>query len=430
VKPSFRADPAELLMLAGAAIAPFNFFLGVSISGFYLRPLHLWAFGAALFMIALHRDDIADGVDAPVLAFGGMFAFILLATILATPPEYKTRGIADVALLALNVLGFAAIRCYYVCRPAAWMRFFQIIGLSSVCMSASLIVRGLLAAKSGVVAGVDSYALGLGTVAGTYTATFAAAATAGMLFATDRRTLLLAVGAFIVHGVAMLLSLARGPWLAFVAAILAMIPLAAWRFRGRFTVTGTLVRGGSIVVALPAVAGVVLILSPFVRRLVMQRFFELINLEAGTGSARLIMWRAFLRDAERSPLFGHGAASYRDISEHLGVQGTVSENFVVEIFHAGGAVAVLLLLTALIAIGVRCLLAPGADRRPSHTAACLTGAAALVMASTTNPAAWNGLFWVLLALAASRPPFDEVVPDATVIRVKAGGVATKRAVAQ
>jgi hypothetical protein len=278
-----------------------------------------------------------------------------------------------------------------------------------VCMSLLLIARALGVAKSGQVTGVDSYALGLGTVAGTYTATFAAAATAAMVFATSRREFILGLGALLVHGIAALLSLARGPWLAFAVSIVAIVPVAAWRFRGRFTALGTLIRGGAILVALPAVAGVALIFSPFVRGLVMQRFFELVNLEAGTGSARLIMWRAFLHDGFRSPVFGHGAAAYRGISEHLGVQGTVSENFVVEVFHAGGGIAVALLIVALVSVMLHCLLRPGASRYPAHVAGCLTGAATLAIASMTNPAAWNGLFWVLLGIVASRPLTEEAL---------------------
>jgi hypothetical protein len=312
-----------------------------------------------------------------------------------------------VGLLFLNVLALSGVFLYYSSRPAGWFRFFSVVGVSSVFMSLLLIARAVGIAKTEQVTGVDSYALGLGTVAGTYTATFAAAATAAMVFATSRRGFVLASGALLVHGVAALLSLARGPWLAFGASIVVIVPLAAWRFRGRFTPVGTLIRGGTILLALPTLAGIALIFSPFVRGLVMQRFFELVNLEAGTGSARLIMWRAFLHDAFRSPIFGHGAAAYRDISEHLGVQGTVSENFVVEVFHAGGAIAVLLLIVALVSVLLHCLLRPGASRRPAHVAACLTGASTLAIASMTNPAAWNGLFWVLLGLVASRPVAEE-----------------------
>jgi hypothetical protein len=401
-------DWAELTVLAGAAIAPFNFLVGVSISGLYLRPLHLWAFGAALVLIALHRRALIAAIDGPVLAFSAMFAFILLSTVFATPPEYKFRGIADVGLLALNVVAFTIVRCYCAMRPDRWPRFFTVLAVSSVCMSLSLVVRALMAALSGKATGVDSYALGLGTVAGTYTATFAAASTAAIVFATDRRGLRIALGAFVIHGLAMLLSLARGPWLAFLVAVVTMIPIAAWRFRGRFTMLGTLVRGGSIAIALPTLAGAILLVSPFVRKLVMQRVVQLVKLDAGTGSARLIMWKSFLRDGLRSPIFGHGAAAYRDISEHLGVRGTVSENFVVEIFHAGGAVAVGLLLLALAGLLLRCLLAPGAARRPAQTAACLVGALTLVIGSTTNPAAWNGLFWLILGTVASRPLSEEL----------------------
>jgi hypothetical protein len=115
------------------------------------------------------------------------------------------------------------------------------------------------------------------------------------------------------------------------------------------------------------------------------------------------MWKMFLRDAERSPVFGHGASAYREISESLGVHGTVSENFVVEIFHAGGGVSVLLLVLALSGVLIYCLLKPGPDRRPAATAACLGGGVALILGAMTNPAAWNGLFWVMMGVVASRP---------------------------
>jgi hypothetical protein len=111
----------------------------------------------------------------------------------------------------------------------------------------------------------------------------------------------------------------------------------------------------------------------------------------------------FLRDAERSPVFGHGASAYREISESLGVHGTVSENFVVEIFHAGGGVSVLLLVAGLSGVILYCLLKPGADEKPTHTAACLAGGVALIFGAMTNPAAWNGLFWVMMGVVASRP---------------------------
>jgi hypothetical protein len=162
-------------------------------------------------------------------------------------------------------------------------------------------------------------------------------------------------------------------------------------------------RIASLLIALPAVAGTMFVTSPLVRALVMQRFFQIVKLDAGTGWSRVVMWKMFLRDAERSPVFGHGASAYREISQSLGVHGTVSENFVVEIFHAGGGVSVLLLVLGLSGVVLYCLLEPGADRRPAHTAACLAGGLALILGAMTNPAAWNGLFWVMMGVVASRP---------------------------
>ena len=171
-------------------------------------------------------------------------------------------------------------------------------------------------------------------------------------------------------------------------------------------------------VALPTAAGILLAVSPLVRKLVAQRFFAVVEIAMGTGFSRLVMWRAFLDDVWSSPLFGHGAAAYREISEQLGIQGTVSENFVIEILHAGGAVSLILLVVAMLGIMLDCLMQPGASRRPAQTAACLAGAVALILGSMTNPAAWNGLFWVLMGVVACRPLAAEVVAPGSAYSVK------------
>ena len=391
---------AELVMLTGAAVAPFNSYFQFHIGGL---PLLIWGFIGALVVIAVYRWEVIDAFDGPVLALWAVLPFVALSTAFATPAEYKPYGIADVAVLTLNLAAFSAIRCYYVLRPGGWERLLNVLAVSSVCMSVALVSRALIAAGSGQAMGEDSYILGLGTIVGTYTSAFAAAAAAAAMFATSRRNFLMALGAFVVHGVAALLALARGPWLAFLIAVFAFTPVAAWRFRKQYTGLGILARALSLMIALPAVAGTMFVTSPLVRALVTQRFFTIVKLDAGTGWSRVVMWKMFLRDAERSPIFGHGASAYREISESLGVHGTVSENFVVEIFHAGGGVSVLLLVVGLSGVLLDCLLKPGADRRPTATAACLAGGVALIFGAMTNPAAWNGLFWVMMGVVASRP---------------------------
>ena len=396
-------DGVELLMLAGAWLAPFNFVLGVSVGGLSIRPLHLWAIAVLLVLVATDRDRLVAAIDWPVLAFWTVLAFIALSTVFGTPPQYKFRGLADVGLLSLNVVGFTLMRGYYATRATAWFRFFRSLAISSVLMSIALTIRAISVGNKGWVAGVDSFALGLGTIAGTYTAGFAAAAAAAIVFATTRRQLGAALVAFIVHGNAMVLALARGPWLAFAVALITTIPLAAWRFGSRFSIGRTTLRGVATLLALPVFFRIAIAYNPFIRDLLVQRVVQVVNLESGSGSSRLIVWQAFLHDAGRSPVFGRGAAAYREISERLGTQGAVSENFGVEILHAGGVVAAAFFILGLIGVARYCLVKPGAERSPVFTAACFSGATAMVLASMTNPAAWNGLFWIVLGLAATRP---------------------------
>lgn len=395
-------------MLAGAWLAPFNFVLGVSIGGLSLRPLHLWAFAALLLLTATGKDRLIAAIDWPVLAFCTTFVFIVLSTILSTPAEYKFRGLADLGLLSLNVVAFIVMRGYYATRPDAWIRFFKSLAVSSLVVSLILTYRAISIGKTGYVAGVDSFALGLGTIAGTYTAAFAAGAAGAIVFATTRRQLVAALIAFTIHGNAMVLSLARGPWLAFGIALIVTLPLAALRFGRHFSVGRTAMRGIATLLSLPVFFRIAIAYNPFIRDLLVQRVVQTVSFESKSVSSRLTVWQTLVHDAGRSPLFGRGAAAYREISERLGTRGAVSENFGLEILHAGGLVAVTFFLLGLIGVAHYCLARPGAERNPAFTAACFTGATAMVIASMTNPAAWNGLFWIVLGLAATRP-----VPVAT-----------------
>ena len=396
-------DPklVERVMLAGAWVAPLSFF--IRIPGMYLPPTLAWAAAAFLVLTAADRENLIAAINWPVLAFWTMFAFIALSTQLSTPSEYLLRGWVDIIVLGANVLAFTVIRGYYDRRPDAWLRFLGHLGASSVVMAFVLTVRAIAIGNSEQFVGVDSFALGLGTVAGAYTAAFAAGAAALIVFATTRRQLVAGIIAFVVHGNAMVLCLARGPWLAFAVAVIVVVPLAAIIFGRRFRPGVTVLRTLGTLVALPIFFRIAIEYSDFIRRLLVQRVVQVVQVDAGTGFSRIIMWNAMLRDAGRSPVFGHGASAYRAVAERLGVQGTVSENFPIEILHAGGAVGVGFLLLGLAGVGYHCLLKPGAFRNPAATAACLAAAVAIAMASMTNPAAWNGLFWILLGLAATRP---------------------------
>jgi hypothetical protein len=401
----------EFVMLAGAWIAPLSFF--IRSPGAYLPPTLAWTLVAVVVLATADRQRLVAAINWPVLAFSTMFAFIALSTLFATPSEYLFRGSVDIIVLSINILAFTVVRGYYATRPDAWLRFIRHLAASSVLMALGLTLRAISIGNSEQFVGVDSFALGLGTVAGAYTATFAAAAAVLIVFATTRRQLIAGIVAFIIHGNAMVLCLARGPWLAFAAAVITVVPLLAWKFGRQFNWKTTTLRALGTLVALPIFFRIAIEYNDFIRRLLVQRVVEVVKVDAGTGFSRLIMWQAILHDAGRSPVFGRGASAYREVSERLGVHGTVSENFPVEIMHSGGAVGITFLLLALTGVAYHCFLKPGAQRNPAVTAACLAGAAAVVVASMTNPAAWNGLFWIILGLAASRPVIARTVSGAS-----------------
>lgn len=404
-------DAVEAVMLAGALVAPFDLFLDLPVIGHYLRALHVWVAVAVLALAVTDRARLVAAVDWPLLAFWTMFAFVGLSTLLATPPEYKFNGLAIVRVLFLNLLAFTVVRCYYATRPEGWRRFFLTLAASSVVMAVAVTARAISIGRAGVAVGEDSFALGLGTVVGSHTAALAAAAAGVIVFATTRRELFAGVVAFVAHGNAMVFALARGPWVAFAAAVLTATPLLAWRFGRRFSAGRTVARGVAILISLPLFFRVAIFLSPFIAQLLVQRVVQVVNVESGTAFSRIVMWQAFLRDAGRSPVFGRGAASYQEISERLGPPGTVTENFLIEMLHAGGAVAVSFFALGLVGVAMHCLLKRGASERPAFTAACFTGGFALVLSSMTNPAAWEGLFWIVLGLAATRP-FTATRPSA------------------
>jgi hypothetical protein len=396
-------DGVDIVMLVGAWLAPFSFFVDVPVIGLYVRFLHIWTGVALLVLVASERERLLAAIDIPIGAFWTMHAYLVLSTLLATPQEYRGRGLVDIRVFFLNVLAFTLMRCYYADRPAAWLRFVMNLAASSMLMGIALTIRAVAAGKAGQALGFDSFALGLGTVAGTYTATFAAAAAAVVVFATTRRQLAAGLVGFVIQGDAMVLALARGPWLAFGIAIITTIPILAWRFHGRFRISRVAARGLATLLSLPIFFRIAIVISPFIAKLLVVRVVEVVNISSGTAWSRLTLWKLLLHDAWRSPVVGLGAASYRDISERLGIQGSVSENFVVEMLHAGGVVTLCFLVIGLLGVAYSCLLKPGAESRPAYTAACFTGATALVIASMTNPAAWDGLFWILIGLAATRP---------------------------
>jgi O-antigen ligase len=232
----------------------------------------------------------------------------------------------------------------------------------------------------------------------------------GAVFAPTRPLRLLMLLGVAVHGDAANLSLARGPWLAGAIATIMTFLVAEGMlptFRARAV---ALWRLAAATVCLAVVTTATTVLSATVTRIVAARVIDVANISSGTGKARLTLFEALLDDAMDSPIFGHGASAYRQVSELLNVQGSVSENFVLEMFHAGGAMAVVPLLVAALVIGTRLLRSLRLRDQTGVAATCLAGALALVLGALTNPAGWDTAFWVLLGTAAALRPL--LVPPA------------------
>jgi hypothetical protein len=249
--------------------------------------------------------------------------------------------------------------------------------------------------------GVDSFVLGLGTVNGTYTTAFAACASVLLVFSEQKRQFLLAGLCLAAFAAASLLSLARGPWLAFMGGTAASMGIGYWHARRTLSIRTIILRLLIPFVSIGVVAITIMAVSSTVRGLILARFLALTNLATGSGWGRVQLYQEVIRDAQRSLVFGNGAASYRAVSELLGVRGSVSENFVVEMLHASGIVGVSFLalgLGRIILHGVK-RAAPGIPR--PIPAALIAGGLTLIGGAMTNPSFWNGLFWMILGIVAT-----------------------------
>lgn len=396
VSPAIRS-----LCLFGAAVAPFNLIVSIPFGGLTMRPLHLWAVMLLLVYIATEPGELARSVGPATLSLVVFCACITLSTILATPPELRGRGLADSLLLLLNVLAFAVTVAALSGRPALWNRVAVITAVSAIGAAAILTYRARHLSQTGNTAGTDSELLSIGTVRGTYNMAFTAGAAAFAIFSRRTAWILGAFAALAAYTSAGVLSLARGAWLGFTVGLLVALVVGVWRTRGESRALRLTGRTLATLIVMAFSAAVTILSTPRGPALVVDRVATATVTDRGTGFSRLQMWHALSMDVMRSPMFGHGAASYRRISQMLGSRTTISENFGLEMLHAGGVTAVIWLLIA----GALALshVVRATDRRDrlAPALACLAAVVAVGVGTLTNPAAWDGLFWLLLGLAAS-----------------------------
>jgi hypothetical protein len=394
---------------AAALIAPINPWLGVSVGQFSVHPLHLWALVVIPFVLASAPGELARSLDFTTLMFASLLVSLTGSTLVGTPPAYQVRGFADLVLLAINVATFATIHGVLARRPEIAARFIGWLTVGAIISGILLGARAIVESRK-VLLNADSNAFGLGTVIGTYASAFAAGCTVAVIFAPTRRFATVSTAALLVSGPVALLSLARGPWIAGLLAVAICVPLCAWQLRHTLEPRKMLLRlAGPF--ALMVLVAIALIATNLTRLLVVVNRILALNealtpvSSGGTAFVRIQLWAAMLDEVRRSPLFGYGAASFRQISMYLGTAGQIAENFCIEMLHAGG----LLALTCLLA-GVAGCIAAGVrnDEEPDQTfvvmrLTMLAAGIGVFFGTLTNPSAWNGAFWVVLAATASPP---------------------------
>jgi hypothetical protein len=390
----------EILCLVGAAVAPFDLLVGLDVGGLTIRPLQLWVAAMLLVYGATDRRELVASLGPATLALFAFCASVALSTILATPSELFTRGVADAVLLFLNALVFALSLAALSGRPALWNRVVVVLSISAVA-SAALLTYRANQVNTSLAASTTSEALTIGTVRGTYTMAFTAAIAAFAIFSPNRKWTARAWLGLIVYTSAGILSLARGAWVGFGAGLFVALVLGAWRLRGERRLWRITLRTAATLVVMAVTSVVTILRTPRAPALVVTRVASATSTTTGTNYTRLQLYHGIFNDAMRSPVFGNGAASYRRISTLLGNQNTISENFALEMFHAGGANAMFwLLIGGVLAVSHAIRMSERRDRLPASLAA-LASVVTVGIGTLTNPAAWDGLFWLLLGLAAS-----------------------------
>jgi hypothetical protein len=403
-----RRETLRRALFLGAVLTPINIWTGVNVGQFALRPLQLWTLCYIPLALATDRNEIVRAFDATSLVFVCLFAALGMSTVIATPPTYQLRAAADLTLLALNIGAFIAVHGALSRRPELLRDFLRWFAIGATANAVVLGVRALSLSRQKLLQSTDSNVFGLGTVIGTYESALTAAAVVALIFAPTRRSARAAAVLLVANGALAVLALARGPWLAAAGAVAITVPLAAWQLRHLLR-PRELLRRLALPIGVLATTVIALAATDLARLLVIVNRVLALSEAAkpistgGTAAARLFMWSALIDDSWRSPLFGHGAASYREIAEFVMITNQISENFLIEIAHAGGALSLTLLV-----IGVGLCVSSGLrnDAKPQLESvmlrmAVIAGALTVFLGSLTNPSAWNSMFWVVMACAAS-----------------------------
>lgn len=337
-------------------------------------------------------------------------AIYLLSTLLNHGSPFFSRGVADCVLFFINVLQYSLIVWFLASDRKAFdrvVRFFLYAGTIYAGLNVFMFTLGLL----GVVQLFDDYVgetgdfvrLGnLGTTEGTYIG-FNVVVIFGLLLLSrqnlqdlffPRKRLILMLG---VNCVALLLTFARGPWLAVSLAIGMLVALLVLRLPVR-NAAKVVVNLTLVLVLLTAAASGVLLNRSALGGMLVDRFSAFSSLDVGSAADRMVLWQNMWEDWKQAPWLGHGAHDYAKFRWDPATQ--ISENFLLEFLHSAGLVGFSILCFVIVKIivrGVALFASAEGLRRMPWGLPILGGFASMCLSSLTNPGMTGGFFWVGMA---------------------------------
>jgi len=196
----------------------------------------------------------------------------------------------------------------------------------------------------------------------------------------------------------LLLTFARGPWLAVGITVALLVTWVVIRLPLRNAVA-VLANLGLVLVLLTVVGTGALLSRPPLAGMVVNRFAGLSALEVGTAADRIQLWQNMWEDWKQAPWLGHGAHDYAKFRNDPATQ--ISENFLLELLHSAGLVGFgvfCFVIAKILILGSWLFSSAESMHRMPWGLPILAGFVAMCVSSLTNPGMTGGFYWVGMAL--------------------------------
>jgi hypothetical protein len=200
--------------------------------------------------------------------------------------------------------------------------------------------------------------------------------------------------------IGVMLTFARGAWVGLGVGLIGMLIITRVAAPMKSDQRARVFRSLSVISVTVVGSYLVLVnLLPYLKDVLFERILTLSVWEQGTMYERFVFWMRFIEDGIRNPILGHGADAYKTLipPPH------VSENFVIESFHAAGIAGPLIFGWFHWKLLKRAILMIRADQQfhLRWMVPFLAAYSGYFVAVQTNPNIWGAFFWMFLAFMVS-----------------------------